>query len=300
MAVVPLYPPIRARSENPTSEQREAKKAHNYSVIAGVIVAVFVSLFIARMLWYKFGQPRLVRRQMAKRRRMQRESWYRSTRPMDRRPNCPKIGQNHGFEASVPLTRVQTPNVALVHQAPAPRIAEAHSATVSTLHVDNVPHRIDMGVKASGGSQSLSDSTSMQPRPLSEVSGAPQLTTSGLEPFPSFDPHHGPVMDAEGDLGIQPLRQSYSTTSSMDTTASIGVAVPVKVSRPGSPTEVDNPRPLSIADMVATLGVAVSVKLPEPSSPTEIYVARWSPIDAHGTSDDPFVIGDDDFEEITV
>jgi hypothetical protein len=107
-------------------------------------------------------------------------------------------------------------------------------------------------------------------------------------------------MDAEGDLGIQPLRQSYSTSSSMDKTASVGVAVPVKVSRPGSPTEVDNPRPLSIADMVATLGVAVSVKLPEPSSPTEIYVARWSPIDAHGTSDDPFVIGDDDFEEITV
>jgi hypothetical protein len=86
----------------------------------------------------------------------------------------------------------------------------------------------------------------------------------------------------------------------MDTTVSTGVAVPVKLSQPGSPTEIDNPQPSSIADTVATLGFAVPVKLPEPSSPTKIYVARWSPIDAHGTSGDPFVIGDDDFEEITV
>jgi len=91
-----------------------------------------------------------------------------------------------------------------------------------------------------------SDYASLAPRraddKLSIVSGAIEVAESDLEPFPAFDPEYLPgavCATPTDDLTPRTLRESCRT---VDTVASIGVAVPIKIPAISSPSAVYNGR----------------------------------------------------------
>jgi hypothetical protein len=211
------YPPIRACTENSTSNPFSDEHGHsnvNVTIIASTIASVAGLVVIALVVkhvglpWFRKYKERKAAKDKAI---ADREAWYRSTRPVMRRPTSPHV---LNFYSRSPHIRghqeIGSPIDVAPIEGPSPSYDAGNSSTdQSGIHDAALRH-----------------------------STAP---TVSMEPRPAFDPDHQQSMTAGADLGMQTLdkRQTASTT---DTVFSIGVAVPMNLPASVSPTEVHNGR----------------------------------------------------------
>jgi hypothetical protein len=207
MPLLPSYPPVRARSDNSASTQppstHELSKT-NATIIA-VVVASLSGIIVIGMLIKYLGLPwwRNYKEQKA----ANQKAWYRSTRPIMRRPETPRIVNFYSRSPHIQGHQDEDDPVDL-HDSNCSNESNYSSASRRT-----------------------------------EVSNFLDASTVTLEPFFTSNPHYPSNMEVGSDLGLQ-LLDKHHTASTMSTVVSMGVAVPVSLPTSMSPTEVyTSPRP---------------------------------------------------------
>jgi hypothetical protein len=206
MPALPLYPLIRPRNDSSTSDTSLALDNLKVSIIASIALSIIIIVVFALWIqlqclpWYRRSQAAKVARRKAI---ADHKAWYRSTKPIVRRPWTPHLVDVYSRTAHI--------------QAQAD-----HGA-----HVADSSH-----------SDGLGDNNVLQTPSERVVSGSADLHDKDVEPFPAFDPEFRPSMESSNDLGLHWLRDSYQSHETACTVASIGVAVPVKLPAAASPSEI--------------------------------------------------------------
>jgi hypothetical protein len=207
MPLLPSYPPVRARSNNSASTQppstHELSKT-NATIIA-VVVASLSGIIVIGMLIKYLGLPwwRNYKEQKAANEKAiaDQKAWYRSTHPIMRRPETPRIVNIYS----------RSPHI------------QGHQ---------DEDYPVDL---YDSNRSNESDYSSASRR--TEVSNFSDASTVTLEPLFTFNPLYPSNMEVGSDLGLQ-LLDKHHTASTMSTVVSMGVAVPVSLPTSMSPTEV--------------------------------------------------------------
>jgi hypothetical protein len=213
MPLLPAYPPIRARSDDSASTHpsRTHELSKTNATIIAVVVASLSGIIVIGMLIKYLGLPwwRNYKEQKAADEKAiaDQKAWYRSTRPIMRRPETPRI-------------------VNISSRSPHIQGDQDEHYPVD-LHDPN--HSSESGYSSA-------------PR-RTVVSNFSDASTVTLEPFFTANPHYPSNMEVGSDLGLQ-LLDKHHTASTMSTVVSMGVAVSMSLPTSMSPTEVyTSPRP---------------------------------------------------------
>jgi hypothetical protein len=264
MPVIPPYPPLRVRNNNATpksSSETVVAKNHNGEIIASLAILIMVAVLIS--IWTKTTGVKWWRRQkqlkaMKKKAIADQKMWYRCCRPIDQPPTLSMVEEARNTSPSALDVRgpdaFQLPSG--VHICPGfertPHIA-AHPSS-STLTPSS---KQGSDKSKTSGKSSTTTAAPERPRSASVVTviAAPERPRStsvasvflepppmDLEPFPDFDPEYEPSMEYQYDIALQPLRNSYDTASTTDTTISSEVAVPMAIPARVVPVQVHNDR----------------------------------------------------------
>jgi hypothetical protein len=173
------------------------------SVVIACVTATVVTVMLAKytiLPWWRGFKERKVAKVKAIK---DRKAWYRSTRPVMRRPETPHILNLY----------TRSPHIQGHQEIGSPSIAPP------------------LDLKHSDASSNRDVSGRIE---VSHFTGALPVA---LEPFPRFDLDDQRGIESVSDAGLQ-LMYKHHTGSTMSTMVSVGVAVPMKLPTPMSPTEV--------------------------------------------------------------
>jgi hypothetical protein len=215
-------PPINARSDDSTSIvyfDKPGQPKTSTSLVIGVIASVCGIVAIVYIVRH-VGLPwlRKYKEQRAAKRKAlaDQRAWYRSTRPIMRRPETPRV-------------------LNIYSRSPHIQGQQEIASPVALAFYKSLPASID------------------QPEKSDVASHYTMPPTVSLEPFPAFDLNYRPSIEAGLDMGLQ-LLEKHHTASTIGTVVSIGVAVPMNLPKSTSPTEVYNSHNEDGSDHVFVVG----------------------------------------------
>jgi hypothetical protein len=217
MPVFLSYPSIGARTNNSTFNpflDKPDQSNVNVTIIASTVASV-AGLVVIALVVKHVGLPRFRRYKEQKAAKdkaiADREAWYRSTRPVMRRPTTPRVLSFYSRSPHIQgHQEVGSPTDVAPIEGPSPSYDAGNSSAGQS------------GIRY----VALRHST------------AP---TVSMKPLPGSDPGHQQSMAAGSDLGMQTL-DKHQTASTVDTVFSIGIAVPMNLPASVSPAEVHNGR----------------------------------------------------------
>jgi hypothetical protein len=200
MPSLPSHSRIITRSDTPGPSI--ANTIINSVVIACVAAVVVIVMLVeyAVLPWWRGCKERKAAKAKAI---ADRKAWYSSTRPVMRRPETLCILNLYA----------RSPRIEGHQEVGSPSIATPHD-----LNHSDAPGNSDVSTR-------------------NEVSHPTDALPVALKPFPRFDLDDQRGIESVSDAGLQ-LMYKHHTGSTMSTMVSVGVAVPMKLPTPMSPTEV--------------------------------------------------------------
>jgi hypothetical protein len=200
MPSLPSHSRIITRSDTPGPSI--ANTIINSVVIACVAAVVVIVMLVeyAVLPWWRGCKERKAAKAKAI---ADRKAWYSSTRPVMRRPETLCILNLYA----------RSPRIEGHQEVGSPSIATPHD-----LNHSDAPGNSDVSTR-------------------NEVSHPTDALPVALKPFPRFDLDDQRGIQSGSDVGLQ-LMYKHHSGSTMSTMISVGVAVPMKLPTPMSPTEV--------------------------------------------------------------